>query len=79
MWSNMNGQEMLQCWTLVELLTKDEANSVTILSPNYDFGGAAVAIEANGDWTDWKDKRYEGDTILQCLDAANRDRCHFRR
>ena len=35
----MTGQEMITCWVLVQLLTQDEANTVTILSPNADFNG----------------------------------------
>lgn len=72
----MTGAEMITCWTLVELLTQDEASSVTINNPNPDFGGPAYVIDVSGEWTDYKDVRFEGDTLLACLDEANRARGH---
>jgi hypothetical protein len=72
----MTGQEMITCWTLVQLITQDEASAVTINNPNPDFGGSAYAIDVNGEWTGYEDRRYEGDSILECLDAANRERVY---
>jgi hypothetical protein len=72
----MTGQEMLSCWVLVQLLTQDEASSVTINNPNPDFGGPAYAIDVSGEWTTYEDRRFEGDNMLECLDAANRERVY---
>jgi|JI10StandDraft_1071094.scaffolds.fasta_scaffold96858_6 hypothetical protein len=76
----MTGQEMITCWVLVQLLTQDEANTVTILSPNADFNGQPdYAIIANGSWTNYEDRRFERDTIMECLDAANRERVLYEK
>ena len=57
---------------LIEALRADEGSSVTILCDNPDFNGQPnCAIEVNGDWTDWKDRRFTGDTVLDCLQKAH--------
>lgn len=76
--SNLTGAEMVTCWTLIELLTQDEVSGVTILNPNPDFGAPGYAVEVSGEWTGYEDRRFEGDSILQCLDEANRARVAWR-
>lgn len=44
-------------------------NSVTIFCEN-DDPPPNQAIECKGDWTEWQDRRFEGDTLLDCLKAA---------
>lgn len=56
---------------LIDLLREREGNSVTILCDNPDFNGQPnCAVICNGDWTDWQDKRFAQDTILDALSAA---------
>lgn len=76
--SELTGHDMVICWTLVQLLTAEEASAVTILSANPDFGAPSYAIEVNAEWTNWIDQRFEGDTIIECLNKANRSRLHSR-
>jgi hypothetical protein len=55
----------------INILRQDEGSSVTILGDNPDFNGQPnCAIICNGDWTDWEDRRFAADTLLQCFDAA---------
>lgn len=51
-------------------LTSSEAESVQILSPNPDFGGASYAIYWNGAESFYLDERFEGDTLKECFDKA---------
>lgn len=56
---------------LIDLLRSQEGDSVTILCDNPDFNmGANNAVECNGDWTGWKDQRFEGESLLDALSAA---------
>jgi len=49
-----------------------EGDSVTILCNNPDFNGQPnCAILCNGEWTDYDDLRFKGDTVLQCLARAS--------
>jgi hypothetical protein len=48
-----------------------EGDSVTILCDNPDFNGQPnCAILCNGEWTDYDDLRFAGETVLQCLARA---------
>jgi predicted DNA-binding transcriptional regulator YafY len=55
---------------LVDELRSDEGDSVTIINDNPDFHGPSCAIECNGEWCGWQDKRFTGDTVLDCLRNA---------
>jgi len=55
---------------LVNSLRGPEGNSVTILSDNADFHGPNVAVDVCGEWTDWQERRFEGDNLLACLREA---------
>jgi len=61
--------EAVECWELVERLTADEGDSVEVLHEPYDFG-VSPAVECNGTWTDWEDRRFTGGTRLTALRAA---------
>lgn len=55
----------------INYLRGGEGDSVTILCDNPDFDGQPnCAIECNGDWTRWEDKRFTGGTILVALQCA---------
>lgn len=51
-------------------LNCDEGNSVTILAANPDFIGEDYAIEVCGEWTEWRDLRFGGRTVLAALESA---------
>lgn len=57
-------------WRLVQELSEDELSSVTIFYPNPDFGGSDYAIETCGPWTEMKDRRFEGESPVECLRKA---------
>lgn len=63
-----------QDWNIrkyIDFLRADEGDSVTILCDNPDFNGQPnCAIECNGYWTNWEDRRYAGDTIEAALELA---------
>lgn len=63
--------DALEAWRIIEQLTSYEGDTVTILSANPDFNGQPNwAVECNGDWTDWKDRRFTDDNQLMCLRKA---------
>lgn len=62
-----------EAWRLVENLRAPEGHSITLLCDSPDFNGQPnCAIEVCAEWTNWKPKRFTGDTILVTLMAANR-------
>ncbi len=54
-------------------LRSEEGDSLTLLADNGD-GPPNNAVECCGSWTDWKERRFSGDT----LDAAMRAAYHAR-
>lgn len=59
---------------LIDLLRSQEGDDVTILCDNPDFNGQPnCAVVCNGDWTEYKDHRFVGDTVLDALSAAATD------
>lgn len=60
---------------LVNELRAEEGDSVTILCDNPDFNGQPnSAVICNGDWTNWQDKRFAADTVLDALAMALTER-----
>lgn len=55
---------------LIHELRREEGHSVTILCDNPE-GPPNNAVEVCGDWTDWQDRRFEGQTLLDALKAAD--------
>ena len=56
-------------------LRADEGSSVTLLCDNPDFNGQpSNAVECCGDWTNWVERRFTGDTIRAAVLAAYRAR-----
>lgn len=70
----MLDDDKTRCTEIVQIilaLRADEGDSVTILCANPDFNGQPdYAIECNGAWTNWNNRRFAGDTILDCLREA---------
>jgi hypothetical protein len=60
----------VESWTLVEQLRAPEGASVTLICDNPDFEGASAAVEVCDEWTGWKYRRFEGDTVLHALRNA---------
>ncbi|MGB0970383.1 MAG: hypothetical protein ACPGVG_05400 [Mycobacterium sp.] len=55
---------------LIDKLTEDEGHYVTIPCANPDFDGPAFVVDAFGDWTNWEEMRFDGDTRIEALQAA---------
>ena len=56
---------------MVTALRSKEGDSLTLLSDNADFNGQPNnAIECNGDWTGWEDRRFTGETLHASVQAA---------
>jgi hypothetical protein len=56
---------------LIDQLRSNEGDSVTILCDNPDFNGLPDrVIVVNGAWTNWQDRRFGADTLVQALRAA---------
>jgi hypothetical protein len=55
---------------LIDQLRAEEATSVVIYSDNPDFEGPNSAIEVSASWTNWQERRFVGDSLLEALRAA---------
>lgn len=64
------GEDLKSFNEMLQALRSEEGDSVTLLADNADFGGPANAIECCGAWTDWRDWRFTGDTLMGALLAA---------
>lgn len=56
----------------IDQLRADKGDSVIILSENPgDLDSSyRTAIDCNGAWTDWRDRRFTGESVIQCLAKA---------
>lgn len=55
---------------LLDSLRDDEGNSIEIACPNRE-GSPNQVIEVTADWTNWAPRRFEGDSLLDCLLEAH--------
>lgn len=61
----------VESWMILEQLRAPEGAQVTLICDNPDFGmGPNAGVEIIDDWTAWKTRRFDGDTVLDCLRAA---------
>lgn len=60
-------------------LRKSEGASVLILCDNPDFSGKNNAIEVCDEWTGWKPRRFEANSLLEALQTALIARDNARR
>ena len=67
----MTKDEKIEAWNLVESLRAVEGHSVTLLCDNPDFNEQPNCVEVTGDWTDWQERRFVGETILDALREAH--------
>lgn len=63
----MSVKELAKCMIAINDLRAAEGASVTILCDNPEYSGAACAIEVCDDWTDYINRRFEGETVLEAL------------
>ena len=69
--NRMPATDAVEAWRIIEQLTADEANTVTIVSGNADFNGQPNwLVICNGDWTNWQDQHFADDNRLMCLRKA---------
>jgi hypothetical protein len=47
-----------------------EGATVGIVSDNRDFDGPNCCITVADEWTNWADKAFYGDSVIDCLNAA---------
>jgi hypothetical protein len=59
----------VEIWTAINWLRDGPADSVTILCDNEE-PPPLNAIECNADWTGFEDMRFEGNSIMECLEKA---------
>lgn len=65
--------EAIEIWRCIEILTDGEGDTVIVLCANPDFNGQPnYAIECNGFWTDWQDRRFADDRQVECFRLAIR-------
>ena len=63
--------EAVEIWRIIEVLTDEEGDTVNVLCPNPDFNGQpGYAIECNGSWTNWEDRRFADDNQVECFRIA---------
>ena len=63
-------QSRAEALDAIDELRSEEGDCVTILCDNPDFHGPNNAVVCCGGWTDWEDRRFSGDTLLEALQAA---------
>ena len=61
------------CAAIAEL-TKEEATSVTLYNSNPDFEGPNERVTCNSDWTNWRNEYFDGDTKIECLESAIKEK-----
>ena len=73
-----NGCEMPEVATVryIEQLRADEGDAVTILcdNPEAETNVQRLSVVCNGYWTGFHDRRYSGESVLQCLSKAVTER-----
>lgn len=67
--SLLSSQDDLECMQLINKLRSVEADSVNVLCDNPE-GPPNNAVECNGGWTVYRDRRFGGDTLLAALRSA---------
>lgn len=59
---------------LINILRTDEGDEVEIAAPNASFGGPNQSISCCGEWTGFVPIRFFGDTLIDCLVSAIKQR-----
>lgn len=67
----ISDEEAIEIWRVLEVLTDDEGSAVVVICPNPDFNGQPnYAIDCNGYWTNWQDRRFADDRQVECFRLA---------
>ncbi len=67
----MSDDDLIFIARAINVLRKNEGSSVLILCDNPDFNdGPNNAIEVSDDWTNWKPRRFNGNTLRGALEVA---------
>jgi len=75
----IDGQDGISLDIALRLLKFEEGDSVNILCENPEpKDSESFAIVCNGGWTDWKDRRFYGESTLDCLRSAAVERMALR-
>lgn len=73
--SERNNRVAIEGWHLLNTLRAPEGAEVSFGCDNPDFlGGANSAVDVCDDWTGWQRREFEGDTVLEALQAAYNER-----
>ncbi len=69
--SGVSDSDALEIWRSIDVLTAEEGDSVTINCANMDFNGQPNhAIDCNGHWTGYADRRFADDLMVNCFRKA---------
>lgn len=64
-------KDLWEIYSHLQLLRSEEASEVTFTAQNPDFNGQPNEVVGVTDlWTNWVERRFEGDTLLECLRDA---------
>lgn len=56
--------------TAISELTNDEGSTLTLVGSNPDFNGPDQIIECSGDWSNYVDVQFQGESLVECLELA---------
>src|SRR6185437_13396263 len=68
----------LRICSLIDELRAEDGCSIQLLCDNPD-PPPKNAVNVSGDWTNWEDRRFEGETLIDCLRAAAAAKRAWRR
>lgn len=71
--------EYQQICKAIQILTQEEGDELCIFSANPEFSGPNQRIHCSARWTGYKDKVFDGDSLLDCMQKAVKSRedlCH---
>lgn len=60
-------------WAMIQALRADEGDQINLLCDNPE-GPPNNAVECCGSWTNWLDRRFEGETLHEAILVAYRAR-----
>lgn len=63
--------DAIEAWWLLNALRANEGATIEIACSNPDFNGQPnEVVEVIDDWTDWKPRKFGGETLLDALRAV---------
>lgn len=67
-------ERLVEFQALLTDLCAEEGDSITLCSDNADFGLPSNAVDCNGAWTGWEDRRFTGGSLIEAVRSAARAR-----